>query len=229
MVKAEVICRVFRIKCNECQCVGSVFTVEHNGEQYLVTAKHLFQRNNYNSIQKIALLLDNGYQDYSVEVFYHPAETVDIAVMRFCPKHDISPRYNNQFSSGSLVYSQDMYFLGFPYDYDQRVVPLPNRKIPMPFVKKGCLSGFGEDADGIGWLYIDGINNPGFSGGPVCANIQGKSIMGICGVVCSYQSDKKVLFDDKDNQTPYYIRGNTGIVNACDIKYVFEIIDQIKK
>lgn len=228
MVKAEVICRVFRIKCNECRCVGSAFTVEHNGEQYLVTAKHLFQRNCYNPTQKIALLLDNGYQEYSVEVFYHPTDTVDIAVMRFSPKQDISPRYSNKFSSGSLVYSQDMYFLGFPYDYDQRVSSLPDRKIPMPFVKKGCLSGFGKDELGIGWLYIDGINNPGFSGGLVCADIPGASAMSICGVVCSYRFEKSALFDDDDKQVNFHTRTNTGIVNVCDIQYVFEIIDQIK-
>ena len=228
MVKAEAICRVFRIKCDECQCTGSAFTIEYNGEQFLVTAKHLFSRNKYKPTQKIALLLDNGYQEKDVEVYYHDIEAVDIAVLRLKQREDISPRYENPFSSESLAYSQDMYFLGFPYDYDQRVAPLPDRKIPMPFVKKGCLSGFGVDADGIGWLYIDGINNPGFSGGPACANIQGKSVMGICGVVCSYRFDKSVLFDDKDNATPYHIRSNTGIVNVCDIKHVFEIFDQIK-
>lgn len=192
MVKSGVVNRVFRIRNKECDCVGSSFTLEFKDEQFLITAKHLFQHNGFKIKQKIELLLDEGYTEKTVEVYYHPVDTVDIAVMRLDPKENISRIYKTPFSSDSLVFSQDMYFLGFPYDYDQRVMPLPNRKMPMPFVKKGCLSGLGKDSQGISWLYLDGINNPGFSGGPACANIVGTSTMGICGVVCSYRFERSV-------------------------------------
>ena len=62
------------------------------------------------------------------------------------------------------MYGQDVYFLGFPYGLHGDMSALSN-DLPFPFVKKGIISLFHND--GVNRIYLDGHNNPGFSGGPV--------------------------------------------------------------
>ena len=69
--------------------------------------------------------------------------------------------------------SQDVYFLGFPYDLTNDGGTI-NRNFPIPLIKKGILSAIqvGE----VKTLLLDGHNNPGFSGGPVvCQIVNGRS------------------------------------------------------
>lgn len=67
---------------------------------------------------------------------------------------------------------------------------------------------------------LDGQNNKGFSGGPVCfKSIQSdEKSMRIAGVISGYYYEKKKVLDPTGNITEYYLEDNTGIVKAYDIR-----------
>ncbi len=222
MIQAEVLGPVLRIRYGA--NAASTFTLEQGAVQYLVTAKHLFRDQSYPSRVKVELLLDTGYQTKTALVFYHPLVGIDIAVMRLDSVEAVTPTYSNSYSTDGIALGQDTYFLGFPYDLDRESIKFPGRRIPVPFVKKACLSSIAAREDGSRVLYLDGHNNPGFSGGPICFKRQGSRIMSICGVVGGYRNDRRRVTDDAGNPLPMYSIENTGIVFGFDIAHAVEII-----
>lgn len=74
-------------------------------------------------------------------------------------------------------------------------------------------------------LYLDGINNPGFSGGPVIASQLGiGGHMAIVGVISGYRTNAGTfLFEDMD--TGLLARENSGLILATYIGQVLRTID----
>ena len=223
MVQAEILCRVLKISFKN--STGTSFTMENHGEQFLVTAKHIFQSAGFPSSATIRLIIGTEYQSYDVDIRYPENPKVDIAVMKLKIKRCLTPVYENGYSAEGLVYGQDVYFVGFPYGYDTILGLLPGGNAPIPFVKKACVSAILRDDEGT--ILLDGINNPGFSGSPVCFKKIGanEKTMKILGVVNSYQFNKQPLFDQNDRQTDFYIRENTGIIIVSDIKHAVQIAE----
>ena len=107
--------------------------------------------------------------------------------------------------------------------YDRHLKSFPNSKTPVPFVKKACFSGALDD--GHSCILLDGHNNKGFSGGPVCFKPvdSAKKTMSIAAVVSGYRFEKQKVFDKNDQETESYIKSNTGIIVAYDIQEAIEI------
>lgn len=221
MVQSEIVNRIFRILVGN--QLGTVFTVDRNDCQYLITAKHLFKELSFPAEASVKILMSGGYNTFCVDVRYDDNPDVDIAVMKIKPYKEISPRYSNSNTTEGMIYGQDVYFLGFPLNYDELVGNFPNSEKPMPFVKKACLSGFQSDNSVI---FLDGINNPGFSGGPACYKTSSDRLYRIAGVVCSYRWNKSILCDVDNNETDYYIKENTGIIHVYNIDFALRIIDE---
>ena len=223
MVQMEIIRRVIRI--NFSNSLGTCFTIESHGEQFLVTAKHLFENAGYPDFASIQLLLGASYQTFEVYIRYPAEQQVDIAVMKFKNAQFLTPVYPNVNSTEGLVLGQDVFFVGFPYEYDRILGMCPNGNTLIPLVKKACMSAMLQD--GKGTLLLDGINNPGFSGSPVCfKRIGSQSItMSIFGVVSSYRFFILSLFDRAGKQTNYFVKENTGIIIVSDIKHAIQIAD----
>jgi hypothetical protein len=73
-------------------------------------------------------------------------------------------------------------------------------------------------------LYIDGFNNPGFSGGPVIFWDRTESKWKILGVVKGYREEPaKVRVGGKEVDTNILV--NSGILSAYDIRHALEAID----
>lgn len=223
MPQSEVLCRTLRI--NYQTKIGTAFTMEINNIQYLITAKHLFEEGNYPSTAQIKILEQKKFIPYDVEIKYPEDSDIDIAIMKLVPYQLITPIFKNKYSTNGIIFGQDLYFLGFPYDYDYLLCDLPKDKHPMPFIKKACLSTIIFDK---GMLLLDGHNNPGFSGGPVCFKQHGSELYNIAGVIASYRFDKQSVFDKNNEKTDMFVKENTGIVNAYDIKYAVEIAENWK-
>ena len=68
-----------------------------------------------------------------------------------------------------MIYGQEVFFAGFPFGENLFTTSTQtvNGLFPMPFVKKGIISAEATE-NGATILYLDGHNNPGFSGGPIC-------------------------------------------------------------
>lgn len=224
MVTSDVICRVLRIVVGANS--GSAFTMEHDKTQYLITAKHLFESMHYPTDATIQVRRSN-YEKYDVEIRYPSSGTVDIAVMRLKPYHMLTNAYDNENSSTGMTLGQDVYFLGFPYDYDQWVQQSPLSNTPVPFIKKACLSSVIKSNDDI-MLMLDGHNNPGFSGGPVCFQSNSNKKMSIAGVISGYRYSKQPVMDNKGIPQNLYWKENTGIVVSYSIKHAVDVIEQWK-
>lgn len=228
MVSREILDRVFRLVCRSVygEDRGTAFTMECNGSQFLVTARHMFGRLGFPKEGTIELLTEDGrYTPYEVDIRYPADPEVDIAVMR--PKHHqhISQVYPNRNGSGELIFGQDVFFLGFPYEYDESLMSFPDSKRPVPFIKKACFSG--RFSDGHACMAFDGHNNPGFSGGPVCY----KSIdtpdgtMSIAAVISGYRFEKQDVLDESGRPTGNYVKSNTGIIFAYDIREAVRVAE----
>lgn len=224
MVQMEIISRVFRIVFGT--STGTAFTIEDHGVQFLVPAKHIFKSANHPSTGKIALLVEKNYQTFDVEIRYPADQEIDIAVMKVTPYQQLTPMFENENTTKGLALGQDVYFLGFPYQYDQLLSSIPGDSKPLPFVKKACLSTILTDNKSI--LLLDGHNNPGFSGGPVCFKEigSGKKAMAIAGIVSGYRFDRQYVFDENDTQTKSYVKDNTGIIIAHCISHANKIASE---
>ena len=221
MVSYDVLTRTFRIKYHD-SC-ATAFTIEENNIQYLVTAKHVFESAGFPITASIELLINGQYQTFTVFVKY-PADTrVDIAVMKTHPYYEVSNKMENNLTSADLIYGQDVYFLGYPYQYDSFLATFPNSCSPVPFIRKATFSGMLKPRPSL--LFLDGHNNPGFSGGPVCYRKADNELFPIAGVVSGYYSEKNFVFDEQtDTQLPLYVIENTGTVYAADISFALELI-----
>ena len=92
-VQPEILNRVFGLYYNG--RVGTAFTMECKGSQFLVTAKHMFRRSAFPGSTTIGLLTEEGkYTPYEVEIKYPKNQQVDIAVMKLKDNQYISKLKN---------------------------------------------------------------------------------------------------------------------------------------
>ena len=233
MVQAEILSRVFRIVYGDPYMLvfsaGTAFTMECNDSQFLVTAKHIFKASAQWTFPKegmIWLMVDDGkYTLCEVDIKYPVDPEVDIAVMRCKDRRRISQAYPNPNASEGLIFGQDVFFLGFPYNFDKLLQSFPDSKRPVPFIKKACFSGGVKD--GHACMVFDGHNNPGFSGGPVCYRPTDApdGMMSVAAVISGYRPEKQDVLDQDGRPTGSYVEPNSGIVVAYDIKEAVQVAE----
>ena len=160
MITTNVYHRVFQIKVGE--EIGTCFTIDVSGKQYLITARHVIQ--GWNRKESLYIFHENQWKSIDVTLVGECDGEIDIAVL--AAGILLSPNFALPASAGGIIWGQDVYFLGFPYGWYGEIGEL-NRHFPMPFVKKAILSCTFSQDDGVQHFYLDGHNNPGFSGGPV--------------------------------------------------------------
>ena len=156
MITANFIHRTFRIKCGE--SMGTAFTVDVDGKQYLVTARHVIQR--FAEASGLEVFGNGVWTPVHASLVAHGAGDIDVSVLSPAPAMS-PPGLPVTAGSDGLVYGQDVYFLGFPYGVLSQVI-FGEAGHPLPLVKRAAVSAFAGDV-----YLLDGHNNPGFSGGPV--------------------------------------------------------------
>jgi hypothetical protein len=115
---------------------------------------------------------------------------------------------------------QDAYFLGFPFGLYTEIGEI-NNHFPIPIVKKAIFSGKlgGVDSEVI---LLDGINNSGFSGGPVVYRSPKDNLFRIAAVVSAWNAHEAPVYLEK--KTLYHVHENTGIIISYGIKHELDII-----
>ena len=221
MVTSDILCRTFRIKYGS--NLATAFTIESEGLQYIVTAKHLFNNVQSGNSVSVSILNSRQYVRVNAVVFFHLDDKTDCAVLKTSPYIEVTGKYSNENTLEGLTLGQDVFFLGYPYNYDDILSCFPQSHNPVPFVKKACFSG---SSDSMGVLFLDGTNNPGFSGGPVCFREPNTNGFKIAGLINSYRNNKCPVFSGDGEETEFYTLENTGIINACSIHRVYEILEQ---
>jgi hypothetical protein len=143
---------------------GTGFTLEYGDKQFLVTVSHIFRYRTNGEKLSIGLFHKGNWETLEVTIYLHENVNVDVALLSL--PHDISNKLPVSPTTADMALGADFYFLGFPFGMmmdDQGI----NDGFPIPYVKKGCLSGLPLKEKGVEKLYLDAINNTGFSGGPV--------------------------------------------------------------
>lgn len=214
MLTNNVLQRTFRIA--YCGNTGTCFAIDVDGRQYIVTARHVVD--GIHPKDSISIYHDGIWKTLRTEVAWLSQSEQDIAILS--PEIQISPTHLLEPTSAGMVLGQDVYFCGYPYGLKVEVGPDLNRGFPIPLVKKGVLSGMFP-----GHILIDGINNPGFSGGPVVFATPRSNDFKVAGVISGYKVEyDAVLLNGEDIGLKYGY--NTGLVLAYDLRLGVEYITQ---
>ncbi|MER9410652.1 hypothetical protein [Mesorhizobium sp. M0589] len=109
-----------------------------------------------------------------------------------------------------LIYGQEVYFLGFPFGWTGHFHT--HDGYPLPFVKRATASLFDPVL-----LYLDGHNNPGFSGGPVVFHPPNQNDFRIAGIISGYRTATEVI-KIGEIVTEFSTTVNTGIIHSYPLK-----------
>ncbi len=209
--------RTFQLVCDDSR--GACFTVDHDCRQYIVTAKHLVDSITHDATIKIRH--DESWIDCPVNLVGHCEGQIDISVL--AADCQLSPLHPLPMNSRGLIFGQDVYFLGFPYGLNTNIGEL-NRSFPVAFIKKAIFSAHDRKSD---LLYLDGHNNPGFSGGPVVftQSANPKNALAVAGVISGYAKEMQPVYRE-EKATSLKSEYNTGIIVAYGIKHAIRLIDE---
>jgi hypothetical protein len=174
---------------------GTMFSVDVDNREYWLTAKHILTGRKSGPAGEVS------QKTVALDVLDPIADTIKWTLIRFAvidPGKDIDivvlvPEIKLQdlnipslkVSSGSFGIGGECSFLGFPYastwtaNFSSSTGSIAYK---MPFIKHCYISGIIRQPVPI--LVLDGINNPGFSGGPVLYNTG--SDQAVIGVVSGY-------------------------------------------
>ena len=212
MITANFIHRTYRIRCGD--SIGTGFTMDIDGKQYLVTARHVLARLSQES--EIYIFGNNQWIPLQIQLVGHAPDTIDISVL--APERRLTPPdLPVNASSDGVMYGQEVYFLGFPYHF-LGIIIFTDEGFPLPFVKRAILSCF----DGNVFL-LDGHNNPGFSGGPIIFGRPGNPPTNIAAVISGYKFVQEPIFDGQA-QTELTYEYNTGIIVSYKIEHALYLI-----
>ena len=213
MIVSNIIRRVFNVK--YANSTATAFALDVENRQYLVTAKHV---------------IEDAPRTFDLEFQHEDSwKTLQMDLVGHDPASDTSVMASNQLlteanlvaeaTTAGLVYGQDVYFLGFPLGLmgDHAM----NMGFPLPFVKRATLSKFESVSDPI--LTLDGINNPGFSGGPVAFKLRNSEEWRIAGVISGYRYSTEPVYSG-DQPTGLTHRVNTGLISASPISCALRLI-----
>lgn len=216
MITTNVYNRVFFIRGGE---YGTAFTVDVENKQYLVTARHLLAEPE--RTESVLFLHNNSWKTLPLKVVGVARGEVDIAVLS--PSIRLSPAMPLEATQKDIVLGQDVYFVGYPYKMWADMGSVLNGR-PAPFIKKGTLSSAFSAGDSARRLFVDAINNEGFSGGPLVFKPQGQPDFRVAGVVAGFKTEYEAVLDEHGEKTTMTVAYNTGFLLAYDIKYVVEMI-----
>ena len=197
---------------------GTIFSIDVDNKQYIISAHHLF--NNVIDNAKVQIFHNSKWKDLNLRLVNHCPDPIDISVLAA----DIqltSSEFICEPTSGGAILGQDLFFLGFPFgEYGDG--GKFNRDFPLPFVKKATLSCIQFEKN-IEILFLDGFNNPGFSGGPVVFTHPNKIEYKVCSVISSYRVSKVPIYQGSI-ELPIYHRENSGIIISYGIKHAVDVI-----
>lgn len=228
MITANVIQRTFHVRYGE--LTGTAFSIDYNGRQYIVTARHVVD--GIKTGDTVLIHHEKEWQNVLVSVVGIGENDVDITVLSL--PLQIAPKFPLEASTEGMIFGRQVYFLGFPFGWDSGAENI-NRDFPIPFIKAGVLSAIVDTHTKVSQIYVDGHNNKGFSGGPLVFVPDGKAQheLRLAGVVSSYPTPigepvvddiGQPILDSAGNPTAYF-RENPGFVVAINIKHAIDLIE----
>jgi hypothetical protein len=212
----QVLYNTFWIKTS--QGTLSSFVIEYNGKELLVSALHGFKKNIASPSKiKLQININKTWKTFEA-MLYHMADTsIDIAVIVLNERIQHQKPYD---LCGDVMIGEECRFYGFPYGR-YFLTDAGDRYIP--FIKRALVSSVQGNVD-----FLDGMNNPGFSGGPVVIKDVYSKQYKILGVISGYhpQSDS-IVRKSKDTVEVIKYQENSGIIYCYPIQDVKSILDSL--
>jgi hypothetical protein len=218
-VPTEILQRTLFIKVGN--VTGTAFTIDYQGKIYVVTARHMVA-GLPETKATIQVWRAGSWADYpTVRILFPPSSDADIAVLETDEK--ISQPYTVG-AVGSTTFGQQVWFLGYP----QGGLGTYIGDTELPFIKRGTMSAIDSRNPDAVVLYVDGFNNPGFSGGPIVFWDFGSHTYQIIGVVKGYRDEAaKMLVNGAQLDTNIIV--NSGILVGYSIHHAIQAIEQGQK
>jgi hypothetical protein len=192
------------------------FLVNENGQDLLITARHVLHHESGTDDLLISGE-ERKWQKPRIKLIGLGKGQVDIAVMSIEGVSGVPLRLAHH--GDEYFLGQEMYFLGYPMGMELYIEGANDGRV-LPFFKKAAVSGFTVD----NVIFLDGSNNPGFSGGPVMGILPDSSHV-VFGVVTAYITDSIIRVDSQGNQSPdKSLLGNSGIVVAYHAQHILELL-----
>ena len=215
IVNTNILSRVLPIKVSD--RTGTAFTIEIDGKQYLITAKHITN----NQEIEVVEIWRNGWTTIKVKTVGIGEGEEDIIVLAANKK--LTENFDIEVGSEHVTLGQNVRFLGFPLGIETGYMPM-EKGVRIPLIKGGILSAI-KFEEGASWLLVDGHNNAGFSGGPVIFKpLEGKiGIWKIAAVISGYRIENASVIDNT-RKIIGYAEGNSGILVATGIKTAVGLI-----
>jgi hypothetical protein len=223
---ANVLGRVVEIRSGAATC--SAFTIEVDTKQYLVTARHCTK--GVTNAKQIDVRLGDVWQPLEGQIILPTNPDVDIAAIPLPRARTIT--YEFEPTSSGMTVGQPVYFLGYPSGLSTKRNSAGTRdSFDVAFVKAGILSAVDSRNHDAVVIYVDGLNNPGFSGGPIVFRPKPDAPFRVAGVVSGYKGEGTPVLKRKDltdSSAPafkeLYVRANAGIVFGYDIVHIVKAI-----
>lgn len=207
---------------------ATAFTIEVDGRQYLITAKHVLSNFDDASPALIKVRKNSAWLDTKVTV-YKCADPVDIAVM--IPPAQMTVAFPLEPDGKGLILGQEAYFMGFPYGLNHAQ---PYGSEVLGFIRKATVAQFVFLPElHTQQILLDGYNNVGLSGSPLVFRDQNASVntFKVAGVVVSYESYISPVFSTEEipqEQVTSAEREQNRVVKAADGKvYRLTETDQV--
>lgn len=254
-VTSNVLKRILQIRVGgRTGFTGTAFTLDVDGREYLVTAKHMVGKLKTKGAIEISVGADL-WEPIDV-VVYRCEGDVDIAVLIPPRQLTVNLSLEPVGDQAPVRDGQDMYFAGFPLGGSAwaRWAPMHGDH-PLPIIKKAVYSGTFESKDKSKTpvILLDGNNAHGLSGAPIVYRLVGQPddwTFYVFGVVSGFTPElAPVVRPDKIKpgedvskveswrlalttrgkilrDTGRYVPLNTGIVQAYPIRYAVDLIRQ---
>lgn len=214
-VPLEILGRVFYLKNGT--TTGTGFLVDYKNKEYLLTARHVVAGLATHD-PKLQFYRSADWHDISGDIIFPANKNVDIAVIDIHQKASLGS--SPELTSETPTIGGQVYFIGYPYGLHT----LYSNGEYLPLVKVGVFSGLDNSDPAEVVYYIDGFNNPGFSGGPVVYIDNTTHAWRIVGVVQGYRPENiKTKVKGKEVDTGLLV--NSGILIAYPVDYALKAID----
>lgn len=207
---------------------GTCFALEADGRQYIITARHLVE--GIRDHDSVRVFLGQRWQEIKVKTIFPRNPKTDIVAL--VSNRKVAQRMDIPTAEAAIPIGQELYFLGFPFGLSTQIDgPLPK---PIPFINHAFLSAVDSRFCSGNVLYLDGHNNPGFSGGPVISAQQDdKRELQIVGVLSAYRVrlNRETITEKADargeaieKKSSRFVQENSGILVAYHISEIIKAI-----